>query len=355
VVIAIIGVLIALLLPAVQAAREAARRSMCTNNLKQLGIALHNYHDSTNALPALYGFVTNKDASGVLQTGEEWAPITFLLPFMEQQARYDEIIYYEYPLSGVFAPHDSGFRPILRPIPAICCPSDVNAKGKDSDFTRTSYVYSLGDAINPNSGYTSAVMTDGSAVGGRSAFVRGAWKNLAAITDGTSNTIVFSETKASRTFNDREAGLAAINGIGATLETDPRQCLNHFDSANKKFYDSSYTFNTWSTSPDTYCAFRGFYAFWGLGNCTGFCTVLPPNSANCTSGEFPTWGVFSAASRHSGGVNGALFDGSVRFISDTISCISNGITVPKQITSGSSEFGVWGALGSISGGESAAP
>src|SRR3954451_2672849 len=81
VVIAIIGVLIALLLPAVQAAREAARRSQCTNNLKQIGIALHNYHDGTGSLPWGHGpFGWN-----------DWSASVMLLPFIEQKQIYDAI------------------------------------------------------------------------------------------------------------------------------------------------------------------------------------------------------------------------------------------------------------------------
>jgi hypothetical protein len=126
-------------------------------------------------------------------------------------------------------------------------------------MTRTNYVYSLGDAINNNQS-----MTNSSAVGGRSAFVKSGWKNLATITDGTSNTIAASETKASKNLDDREAGLASMNGITG-LDTNPRDCLNHLDSANKKFYKSSYTYNEWSTTASTYCAWRGYHAFYSWG------------------------------------------------------------------------------------------
>src|SRR5262245_42441532 len=79
VVIAIIGILIALLLPAVQTAREAARRGQCTNNLKQIGLSLHNYHDSRNSFPATSGFARG------------WGLIPVMLPYIEQQALYNQI------------------------------------------------------------------------------------------------------------------------------------------------------------------------------------------------------------------------------------------------------------------------
>ncbi|MDR1270798.1 MAG: DUF1559 domain-containing protein [Planctomycetaceae bacterium] len=348
VVIAIIGVLIAMLLPAVQAAREAARRSQCTNNFKQYVIALHNYHDTFQALPSLGGRVVNKDSAGTLQSIDTWTPVTFLLPFLEQQARYDAIVTFVNPSAGVWNPYTSQ-PPIRGTIPMISCPSDTNSKVDSSTLTRTNIVHSLGDAINNNQS-----MTNSNAVGGRSAFVRSGWKNLAAITDGTSNTIAASETKTANNNDNREAALSAMNGVGATLETDPRQCLDHLDSSNKKFYKSTYTYGTTATA-NTYDARRGFDAFYCPPNFTGFCTVLPPNTANCSYGNRDTWGTYSATSQHSGGVNVALFDGSVRFIPDTINCVSTGITTPKQVTSGLSEFGVWGAMGSISGSESVTP
>jgi prepilin-type processing-associated H-X9-DG protein len=347
-VIAIIGALIALLLPAVQAAREAARRSQCTNNFKQYVIALHNYHDTFQALPSLGGRVVNKDSTGALQSVDQWAPVTFLLPFLEQQARYDSIVTFVNPSAGIWYPWDSR-PPIQGTIPTISCPSDTNSKVDSNTATRINIVHSLGDAINNN-----VIMTNSDVVGGRSAFVRNGWKNLAAIADGTSNTIAASETKASNNGDNREAGLSAMNGVGATLATDPRQCLDYLDSSNTKFYKSTYTYGNGVTTANTYDARRGWWAFYSPPDFTGFCTVLPPNTANCSNGN-RDWGVYSAASRHSGGVNVALFDGSVRFIPDTINCISTGITTPKQVTSGSSEFGVWGAMGSISGSESVAP
>jgi prepilin-type processing-associated H-X9-DG protein len=209
----------------------------------------------------------------------------------------------------------------------------------------------LADAINDNIN-----MNNSSAIGNRSAFVRNGWKTLAAISDGTSNTIAASETKVAKIADDREAGLSSMNKVDSTpLSDDPLQCLNYLDPINKKFYKSSYNYDGSTGAADTYDARRGGSAYLYGPDYVAFCTVLPPNTANCTNGNRDSWGVFSASSRHSGGVNVTLFDGSVKFISDTISSVSTGITTPKQVTSGPSEFGVWGAMGSISGGESAAP
>jgi prepilin-type processing-associated H-X9-DG protein len=348
VVTAIIGVLIALLLPAVQAAREAARRMQCTNHLKQYVLSLHNYHDTHQAFPALRGRVVNKDSTGNLYSNDEWAPLTFLLPFMEQQARYDAILTFVYPGTGSWPPV-MGYPPIFGTIPTICCPSDFNAKVAANMRTQTNIVISLGDAIENN-----LTMDLSSSIGGRSVFVRNGWKDMAAITDGTSNTIAASETETTNSTDNREAGASGMNGVTG-LSANPRKCLDYLDPTNKKFYKSTYTFGNNVSTPDTYDAVRGLCAFACYPGFSAFCTVLPPNTANCNNETRNGWGVFSTSSRHSGGVNASLFDGSVRFISDTIGCVSSGITTPKQVTSGPSEFGVWGALGTISGSESAAP
>jgi type II secretory pathway pseudopilin PulG len=277
VVIAIIGVLIAMLLPAVQAAREAARRSQCTNNFKQHTIALHNYHDTHQAFPAMGAWLVHKNSTGNLQTADGWGPLAFLLPFMEQQSRYDVIRAYVFPGSGIWWAW-SDQPPIQGTIPTISCPSDINSKVKEDMMTRTSIVHSLGDAINDN-----YLMYDTDSIAGRSMFVLHGWKNMAGITDGTSNTIAASETKVAKTVDDREAGLAAVNGVGTTLETDPRQCLDHLDSTNKKFYNSTYTVGNNVSTPNTYHACRGAMAYFFVPAYTGFCTVLPPNTASCAN------------------------------------------------------------------------
>jgi prepilin-type processing-associated H-X9-DG protein len=348
VVIAIIGVLIALLLPAVQAAREAARRSQCTNHFKQYAIALHNYHDTNRAFPALNGRVVNKDSTGSLTSADQWTPLTFLLPFMEQQSRYDAVITYVLPSAGPWYPWNNQ-PPIRGAIPTISCPSDPNSKADAGTVTRTNIVHSLGDAIQDN------YSMDKNGIGGRSPFVRNSWKDMAAIIDGTSNTIAAGETKATTTGDNREAGVSAMNGIGSTLSTNPRQCLDHLETSDKKFLKSTYTYGDNTDTVNTYDARRGYNAYFFSPSWTAFCTVLPPNTTSCASAKRDSWGVYSVSSNHSGGVNIALFDGSVRFITDTISCVSSGITTPKQVTSGTSEFGVWGALGSINGHESTMP
>jgi prepilin-type N-terminal cleavage/methylation domain-containing protein/prepilin-type processing-associated H-X9-DG protein len=337
VVIAIIGVLIAILLPAVQAAREAARRMQCSNNLKQVALALHNHQDAKKEFPKLR---SQRNKSG----NSEWNAITHLLPYMELQMRYDDIM----AESGDWYPHQ-GRPPILGNIKTFNCPSDPNAVTRDGTITKTNIVVSVGDAINNNISMTTGI-------GSRSAFVNTRAKDISAIADGSSNTIAFSETRAGiGTNNDlRNIGAAAMNGISG-LDTNPRKCLDYIDPNNRNYYASAYSYAHASTSATTYDSKRGVRAYRGTISESGFCTVLPPNTSNCSSGNYAAWGVYTAASGHTGGVNAAFFDGNVRFISNTINCISDGITTPRQVTSGRSQFGIWGAYGSINGKESVTP
>lgn len=136
VVIAIIAILVALLLPAVQQAREAARRSSCKNNLKQIGLALHNYHDTFRVLPPGQLLYTgNLDPTGTDgQNAESWGWAAHLLPFIEQSALYDQVRVNELKLWEVLA--DTSTPPLrdsLIPINSLLCPSDSVKDRMDCD------------------------------------------------------------------------------------------------------------------------------------------------------------------------------------------------------------------------------
>ena len=204
VVIAIIGILIGLLLPAVQAAREAARRMQCTNNLKQLGLALHNYHDAHNALP---GFGMGGDRT------YDYTPFVGMLPHFEQQARYSVIAAGD-PANGI-APFDiepfEHYAAFVGKLETLVCPSDGNASGfTTSDYggpvagpyTTTNYRFSEGDAINGRGWWNDCRSSNANCPHSkRSVFTmkfdgiraRGWCPSFSAITDGTSNTIAMSE------------------------------------------------------------------------------------------------------------------------------------------------------------------
>src|SRR2546423_7759351 len=140
VVIAIIAVLIALLLPAVQAAREAARRAQCTNNLKQIGIALHNYHSTVNTLPVGFFFPSpanpgGSNAQGIPDLHWRWSVLAQLTPYMEQSNVYNSVNF-SWPIApGPAAVAPFAGYPAYKPFPAnttamitkvnfFLCPSD---------------------------------------------------------------------------------------------------------------------------------------------------------------------------------------------------------------------------------------
>jgi prepilin-type processing-associated H-X9-DG protein len=336
VVIAIIGILIALLLPAVQAAREAARRTQCTNNLKQFGLALHNYHDTNKMF--VYrkggtgngGWGNNNDGNGNRRSG-----FISLLPYMEQSAMWDQIKAGD----ATTAPEGPrgwiGWGPWNSPPTMLLCPSDGSTPALSSDTTGLhNYAMCVGDQV--------ANIRDDQSVRGVFSYRLGA--KIADITDGTSNTIMMSERlKAQygvRTVQQGEIEhvLGAAFNVGG-VTTTPSVCLTVSDG---KYF----TVGTTVTGE--------FGSNWNDGQPENmaFSTVLPPNGPAC--GDDPDGNdhvniVLPPASRHPGGVNCLLADGSVRFVGETINTGDLNVAQPD---SGQSRYGVWGALGSKSGGES---
>jgi prepilin-type N-terminal cleavage/methylation domain-containing protein len=380
VVIAIIGVLIALLLPAVQAAREAARRMQCTNNLKQLAIACHNYHDVHNSFPAGSTGPMNHPLApstyNYTYPGAGWSVFFSIMPFIEQTAAYDTILPYQktiyadmgtlavsVTIGGVaitvpaLATTDPIFVALTNTYDAFLCPSDVNgriASENDANYSYTNYRFCTGDI--GISGFIRDIQYT------RGAFGSGVWFGTEGIPDGTSNTILFSErictTRSLDTTVNRDprfgvgsptTGWKEDVNISVTGMVDAfsySDCITSIDGATK-LYKSSATIHANNNRSG-----RGWWCAWQYF--TSIQTIMPPNGPSCAPNI--SSGARGAAatptSQHPGGVNASRADGSVTFVSETISTVTSGVTTPKVKLIGSSDFGVWGALGTRNGGES---
>ncbi|QDU04852.1 DUF1559 domain-containing protein [Gimesia chilikensis] len=270
VVIAIIAILIALLLPAVQQAREAARRSQCKNNLKQIGLALHNYHDNFRVFPP--GDVRRTYGSGVQSwTTSQLGWIPRILPFLDQAPLYNQINFeMEH---GVSAAPNNSLR--QEKLPALRCPSDSSRQPSGS-YGPTNYMANRGHETNSGSDDYNSMFSMNSRV------------RIRDVDDGTSNTMMVSETFAS-------AKLCSEQPTGGAC---PATCTDYTGGAQQGY--------SW------------FYA--SLYESHYYGTVMNPNSPtpDCGGGSSSTSALLAARSKHTGGVHVLLADGSVRFASDNI-------------------------------------
>lgn len=344
VVIAIIGVMVGLLLPAVQAAREAARRMQCANRLKQVTLAVHNYESTYSSLPA----------GGMMQHGanvERHHPGIFvaLLPFMEQGARYEGILariaattdYYAYIFNGT---------EYQTPMSELICPSEPNGAtpSPHARNARCNYMFSMGDGMlkldaawhHPNYVNNQYVQARR-----RGPFHADSWLKMGAIIDGTSNTLAFSESASASNGNwspDLRGGSGSVPAMlqdGAQPVINPAICVaNAMDPNDRNFY---------TTPCDSW---RGNFFQVGVP-WNGFHTVIPPNGPSCWASATAYYAaIMTANSYHPGGVQSSFLDGSVRFVSDSI---DSGDLTQTQPTAGRSPYGVWGALGTYQGREAA--
>jgi prepilin-type N-terminal cleavage/methylation domain-containing protein/prepilin-type processing-associated H-X9-DG protein len=370
VVIAIIGVLVALLLPAIQAAREAARRSECTNKLKQIMLALHNYHDKYDAFPG-HGFGSPLDSSLTTNSygnGCRLGVLVAVLPYIEQSALWDEIVSSRYSPCPWYATYNASWPDTSRAgkatpwqtnIASFHCSSDPERESnRDDNLGLTSYHPSHGDCPQQtNAGWTSSPTTGYKT---RGAFPSGnLWLSMVSITDGTSMTIGFAERcigsnfSASRLRNGlfSSSTLTAMNNnqpvTSSAFVLNPNLCWDNYDRTDKTYLGNLGV-------DDGYRNSVGRAWAESIPCRIGITTILPPNSPSCLRMESSTStngpAIISVTSNHSGGANTALFDGSVRFVSETISA---GDPTANRVRSGTSPYGVWGAMGSIDGGESA--
>ena len=350
VVIAIIGILIGLLLPAVQAAREAARRMQCTNNLKQLGLAAQNFHDVQGYLPNASYQKILASYSNVNGSYGRFSGLFVMLPYMEQNSLYTMGI--KNIEEGAVPWSDGTQYATCHMVQGFLCPSDGGGKTTDGTRGRTNYHLNRGD-ITLNWDWDEF----------RGAFSNGAKHvmSLADLTDGTTNTAFFSECVVGTTQNEQK-----VKGGQVIL---PNFNNGHSTSWANFYFTPSVCAAARGTDGDI----AGNYSVvtvgdqllgqrWGDAHqpYTLFYTILPPNAPTCCVGN-ENCVVTTASSYHSGGVNCCMGDGSVRFVSDTIDCgdQTNDLysVVPNkerpQDYGGKTVYGVWGAMGTASGGESA--
>jgi prepilin-type N-terminal cleavage/methylation domain-containing protein/prepilin-type processing-associated H-X9-DG protein len=295
VVIAIIAVLIALLLPAVQSAREAARRAQCVNNLKQIGIAIHNYHDRVGALPG----------AELDYNGTKLSALTHMLTAMEQTNVYNSINF-----SFIYSDPSNATAYGTR-IATFICPSDV-ADPHPEYGGQTNYMAAMGSwivwmaAAGPNVGMAPP----------NGVFYGNSATTFASVTDGLSNTAFFSE-RILADFTTGTVSPIADVFYSPLAPTTNAQATQFCQAIN--IYDPASQFPLFMGAP------------WINGQHV-FLQVTGPNTRSC---GFFTYlrACMPPSSRHPGGVNLLLGDGSVRFVKDTI------------------DIGTWQALGTRAGGE----
>jgi len=295
VVIAIIGVLIALLLPAVQQAREAARRSSCTNNMKQLGLAIHNYHDAYKVFPT-QTYHPNPACNLTAWTA-------MILPYMEQSLIYDSINFNSLVYIPGSAP-DLSFTCYLvsmaqnktaynRVISSYTCPSDVNVSGKGVEIYtveprgQSQCINYAGVHAAPYAfpyvregafTYFTGVSTDTTAGFPLT-------RPLKAFVDGTSKTLFAMETKSSQFYGGVWSGCTWFS------------------------FMPIYNITTWGQPANwQYFSAPVIMPLYGIN----------PLGSEKTEGNQPYWPIWFSASFHPGGVNSLLVDGSVQFLSNSL-------------------------------------
>ncbi len=347
VVIAIIGVMVGLLLPAVQAAREAARRMACSNNFKQLGLGLHNYHAAYNRLPQ-QGGGTKAGPTGI----DNCLFLSILVPmtpFVEQQALWEQISNpmvigsTNYPAMGP-RPWDTAYTPWRTQVGTYRCPSDPTQPNA-GQFGQTNYAACIGDGIPWTD--RGGINDDGTPGNPQAAdqYLRGVFKTRRVtgfrnVLDGTANTIMMSEIVVDA--GRREIIAQPVFTTNGDVHGNPTAavCLNEIDPQRPQFWKTTSNLrygmgDQWNKGQRWQCSLTLY---------TNVNTIRPPNKESCQSFDSDgREGTYTAGSRHQGGCHVLMTDGAVRFITDSIEAGNQ--SAPISAPGIKSPYGLWGSLG----------
>lgn len=382
VVVGVIGILIGMLLPAVQASREAARRLSCSNNLKQIALGVAQYHNAFGILPphgtgtfsntndptntnqfrlsflvsitpfigqapnwnAISGEYVGSKPDGDMVTGNA----SFGMTFVEDDAAEPK---HRYPSMGP-VPSMEPYEPWSSEIAVYRCPSDPGV-GFPA-LGRTNYAACLGDAIEGlDEGlwrYKSSKWSPSGAAQmratGRGMFVPRMITSFEDVTDGLSNTIMLGEIATDLGDQSIVTFPSLHNGWSGGVLDDVHICRSQSDPERPWFWNTRSAVKL----PTVNAQGRGFRWADAMPLMTGFNTILPPNHELCFGGASTTIGTLTLSSRHQGGTHVAMGDGAVVFMTDSVEAGTSKGTVTKngqmELAPGSpSAFGLWGALG----------
>lgn len=311
VVIAILGMLVGLLLPAVQQAREAARRMICSNNMRQVGVAILNYESQNRYFPGMGSSVTEMCGFSVQAK---------ILPYMEQDALNQLIDYTVPPMSGSkgnmkLNPAQSNAASVR--ISSYLCPTDgenpmyteyqLTGAGEGASLNGTNYMVVVGSGKGTN--YDMRYPTD-------AIFYCESKTTFGMIHDGASNTLMILESLLGNHIDSNEnptvgrqvANSSSLSGKGTTPGfggvSDP----------------SSSQLRSYASGASSFQGNRGCCWLFGRSLFTGVVTSLPPNPGFCdvTGSSSQQMGFYYARSAHSGGANGMMADGSCRFVPNSV-------------------------------------
>lgn len=342
VVISIIALLIALLLPAVQSAREAGRRSQCTNNLKQIGLAMLQYVSSNEALPPVsVDQEWTRSGKQIPQPHQNWSQHARLLPFMEQGPLYNAInwnfgargndgntVYTaRNPPDNAVGGNDSipQMSVLVTTISAFLCPSDNNPGSSGTFFVdganklvgASNYPCNIGLNRRNTRGVPNSWVVNGpNYVGSNWDDTVNAPRNMASFTDGTSNTAIFSEW---------------IKGQAVPTGTSKNGLLEVYNlGQNSDFFRTDYQFmQLCNTVPinnsNQQWQWKG--EWWGYGGTMIYSHTQTPNRTSCVYHDINQDGrgtitMIGASSNHPGGVNVLFMDGSVRFVRSSVNYLT---------------------------------